>query len=88
MKIIHPAGPRTDTPKDELVYNTTRWASIAKKELPPDIGFVFLFFTRGQIGEGRGVVVGNVRQDAIRDELNAVLRRWGDQRRVIIPDEN
>lgn len=74
------SGPR------ELAANATRWMSVARRELPPNVGCVMIFFPKDGAGRAQGVLVGNVPQEALIDELKAVVRRWTDQQRIIIPE--
>lgn len=72
--------------KRELAANATRWMTVARKELPPNVGCIMLFFPKDGIGQAQGVLVGNVPQQGVIDELKAVIRRWTDQQRIIVPE--
>lgn len=84
-RIIHPFDRAPS--RDELAANAVRWAQVAKGELPRKVGFIFIFFQREAIGQAKGVTVANVRTEAIKDELKAVVKRFGEQRRIILPGE-
>jgi len=92
-RIIYPFGPAGSPPtRDEITYNCSRWALTAKRELALQhldrkLGFIFAFFQRGQVGQGVGVVAANVNDQAVKDELQAMIRRWGDQRRIVLPEK-
>jgi hypothetical protein len=87
-KIIHPFSPDNHVPSsDELAYNASRWALLAKKELPASMYFIFNFGHRSALGTAKGVVTSNLRQEALRDEMRAIVKKWSDQRLVINPFE-
>lgn len=86
-RIIYPFGPQERNPRaDEMAYNATRWAELAKKELPRSLGFIFMFFPKSDIGHGRGLLVANVNTEAVKDELKSVVKRWGDAPRIYVPE--
>jgi len=68
----------------ELAHNATRWATVAKKELPEDVGFVFLFFPRSSLDKGKGVFVSNLSKEEAMEQLRATLRRYGELDRILI----
>lgn len=84
-RIVHPFEPPPQA--KEIAYNAARWAELARRELPRSVGFIMLMFPKDQIGQGRGVAVGNVNQEAIKDELRAVVKRWSDHPRILTFDE-
>jgi hypothetical protein len=86
-------GPRIIRPfeqipkSNEIAYNAARWGAAAKKELPRSIGFIMVIFPKGAIGQARGVAVANVNDEAVKDELRACVKRWGEQRKIITPED-
>jgi len=86
-RIINPFA--TPPSKDELAYNCSRWAQVAKAEFTKQhitkLGFIFQFFYKDSIGRGVGVLASNVNNSAVKDELAAVVRRFSDQRRIVVP---
>lgn len=90
-KIIRPYENFNPGPQN-LAYNASRWAQIAKedfnKQRIKNIGFIFMFFPRDAIGQAKGVVVANVNQEAMKDEMRAAVKRWGDQRKILMPGED
>lgn len=90
-KIIYPFDPARAPGRNELAHNAARWAALAKRELELQglgrkVGFIFAFFQRGQTGQGTGVLASNVSEEALRDEVRAIARRWSDQQRIVVPD--
>jgi hypothetical protein len=58
------------TSQDEIRDNATRWAALADKELPKDIGFIFVFFPREG---GKAGVASNADKPRLRKELKDLL---------------
>lgn len=71
--------------KRELAKNATDWMEVAKQRLPPDIGAIFIFFDKSEVGRSAGVVVGNVTRPAVVDQLKATLRSIGEAPLIIVP---
>lgn len=84
-KILRPFEPPRKS--KELIYNASRWMQFCKRELPASVGCIMVFFNKNEIGGGRGVTVGNVREEAVKDELRAVVKRWSDHPRIITLDD-
>ena len=73
------------TSKKEMALNATRWAEAAKKDLPKDMAFIFLFMPKDGIGQGQGVCAANVNRTALLDELKAVLKKFNEQPLILSP---
>ena len=76
------------TAKNELAANAARWATVAKNELPQDVGFIMILFPKDGVGGANGVLVANVNNDGVKDQLKDTLRRYSDQKRVWTPGDN
>ena len=67
------------TSKEELVTNASKWAIVADRELPTDVGYIMLFVPKTG---GAGVVVSNLGKERVTAELRDVLRK---DSRIVLP---
>lgn len=75
------------TTRQEMAFNAARWAEAAKKDLPKDLGFIFLLMPKESLGQGQGVAASNLQKRAVIDELKAVLRKHNEQPLIVLPGE-
>lgn len=74
--------------KKEMAANAARWATVAKNELPPDMGFIMIFFPKDAIGGASGACISNVNNEGTKDQLKATLKRYGEQSVIWTPGSN
>ena len=72
------------TNKNELATNLSRWATVAKNELPPDVGFIMIAFPK--TGGDLGACISNVPNDQVRTQLKDTLRRFSEQSIIWTPN--
>ena len=72
------------TSKEELALNAARWAQVANKELPKDIGQIFIFFPKDG---GEAVLCSNAQRERLKRELKSILKKI-DGSMIINPFEN
>jgi hypothetical protein len=74
------------TSRDELGLNATRWSALCNKELPSDVGHIFVFFPK-QGGSDASVVCSNADKDRVKRELKAILKQL-EGSLIVSPYEN
>jgi hypothetical protein len=57
------------TTKAELSYNIDRWAGIAQKEMPPDVGFIMIIFPKGSGSGEANYIAANLPQEQVKERL-------------------
>ena len=67
------------TSKEEIAVNAQKWAIVAERELPSDVGYILLFVPKTG---GAGCVASNMDKERVRAEFRDVLRK---DSRIILP---
>lgn len=72
------------TSKDEIRDNCTRWAALCDKEIPKDLGYIFIVFPRE--GGSSAAVASNADKHRLRKELKDILKQIEGSSLIISPN--